>query len=609
MQKIHQLFDPDSGVSPVIGVILMVAITVAIVALLTVIVFDISENSVGDSPDISLNTEISQGTDSISISVYRNENVDRIYVIGNGVNGRQTVIDSPNDIGSVTISPTDSDGYIKIIGITDGTSQVIKKESYKGFSGDGLGVTEDIVSLDLRFNSSSDEIEANVTENNGADRVFIRGDGINGEENIVTSPTDTGSITIKPNSESGSVEAIAESDKTQELIDKVSYSGVSTVSSSEPSSNAPNCGTVTYNGSGTLSDPYNITNDHELQCMRSDLSSNYQLTRHIDASLTDQWNSGSGFQPIGTGFSNGYSGSFNGQGYEIRNITIDRDSTKFIGVFGYTDAGSEIKNVGVTNATVIGQTHVGILLGYGYQTVVNNTYSTGSIESRDTASFPYAAGGLVGNIDEGRIEDSYSAATVIGQNDVGGLVGVNGNGVITKSYATGNVQSYKDDTGGLVGYLNGNLSRSFATGDVMASGADNRNAGGLVGQSTGFNNVINKSYATGSVTGDEQVGGLVGNNNLALSNSYSTGSVSGSTSIGGLVGSNAGSVSSSYWDTVSSGQNSSGGGATGLTTSEMQGSVAETNMTAFDFSSDWVTVSGDYPVSAYIDQQIQLNSR
>jgi hypothetical protein len=56
--------------------------------------------------------------------------------------------------------------------------------------------------------------------------------------------------------------------------------------------------------------------------------------------------------------------------------------------------------------------------------------------------------------------------------------------------------------------------------------------------------------------------------------------------------------SGSYWDTESSGQNSTGvaySGVSGLTTSEMSGSSAETNMSRFDFSGTWTSVSGDYP--------------
>lgn len=56
-----------------------------------------------------------------------------------------------------------------------------------------------------------------------------------------------------------------------------------------------------------------------------------------------------------------------------------------------------------------------------------------------------------------------------------------------------------------------------------------------------------------------------------------------------------GTVTQSYLDVDSTAQGSSGGSATGLTTSEMQGSSAETNMSGFDFGGTWTTVEGDYP--------------
>ncbi|MFB6175285.1 MAG: PKD domain-containing protein, partial [Candidatus Nanohalobium sp.] len=85
---------------------------------------------------------------------------------------------------------------------------------------------------------------------------------------------------------------------------------------------------------------------------------------------------------------------------------------------------------------------------------------------------------------------------------------------------------------------------------------------------------------------------------------------------GGLVGNNTGSVSSSYWDNESSGQSLSDGG-TGLTTSEMQGSAAETNMSGLDFSNNWTTVlasdpdtTGDgYPILQGLDRRIQLKAQ
>ena len=66
----------------------------------------------------------------------------------------------------------------------------------------------------------------------------------------------------------------------------------------------------------------------------------------------------------------------------------------------------------------------------------------------------------------------------------------------------------------------------------------------------GFNDGrVSNSYATGSVSGDFYVGGLVGNNWWAgtVTNSYATGSVSGDFYVGGLVGDNdSGMVSNSY---------------------------------------------------------------
>jgi trimeric autotransporter adhesin len=90
--------------------------------------------------------------------------------------------------------------------------------------------------------------------------------------------------------------------------------------------------------------------------------------------------------------------------------------------------------------------------------------------------------------------------------------------------------------------------------------------GGLVGDNQG---AVSNSYSTGSVTGEWHVGGLVGYNEGSVSNSYSTGSVAGSVWIGGLVGSNRdGTVSNSFWDRVTSGRVTSDGG-TGKTTTEM----------------------------------------
>ena len=69
---IRNVTKDDGAVSPVIGVILLVAVTVALVALATVIVFDIGD-SVSDTADATV--QIEQSEDSVEATVIRNENV------------------------------------------------------------------------------------------------------------------------------------------------------------------------------------------------------------------------------------------------------------------------------------------------------------------------------------------------------------------------------------------------------------------------------------------------------------------------------------------------------------------------------------------------------
>ena len=61
---------------------------------------------------------------------------------------------------------------------------------------------------------------------------------------------------------------------------------------------------------------------------------------------------------------------------------------------------------------------------------------------------------------------------------------------------------------------------------------------------------IASSYSTGSVTGDNRVGGLVGVSAGTITSSYSTGNVSGDSDVGGFVGSDIGRIESSYYSST-----------------------------------------------------------
>ena len=128
-----------------------------------------------------------------------------------------------------------------------------------------------------------------------------------------------------------------------------------------------------------------------------------------------------------------------------------------------------------------------------------------------------------------------------------------------------------NNVGILAGYNVGEIVAVSTTGSVTASGSY---AGGLFGQQTA-NGTIHSSYSNASVTGQANVGGLVGfasaGTSASITNSYSTGAVtraSGTaTTIGGLVGGiqTGFTASASYFDSTTSGCVT--GGTAGCTTS------------------------------------------
>lgn len=157
---------------------------------------------------------------------------------------------------------------------------------------------------------------------------------------------------------------------------------------------------------------------------------------------------------------------------------------------------------------------------------------------------------------------------ITGGEATGGLVGSN-QGSIEKSYVTGSL-SGQGNTGGLVGenLTGGNISQTWT--DVTVDGSGN-SVGGLAGINAA---TIEDSYAVGAVnnTGNN-TGGLVGNNEASIARSYATGAVTGSAA-GGLVGDNSGFIVNSFWNTDTSGLATSAGG-TGLTSAQF------TNLASF----------------------------
>jgi len=274
---------------------------------------------------------------------------------------------------------------------------------------------------------------------------------------------------------------------------------------------------------------------HDLDAVRDNVDGEFLLMNDLDSTTAGYEelagptaNEGQGWQPIGV-WPDPFTGSFDGQGFEIRDLFIDRPVEEHVGLFSFVETGAVIVGVALIDVDVTGDTYVG---------------------------------GLVGHIHDGSLTNCHSTGSVAGDTHVGGLAGESG-GIVSNTYSTASV-SGSFEIGGLIGQNHGTVSKSYSTGMVTGD----EYIGGLVGWN--HHGTISNSYSSGIVDGVSLVGGLVGSNRATVSNCYSFGTVTGLEDVGGLVGRNyQGTVNSSFWDIETSGQATSDGG-TGNTTAEMQ---------------------------------------
>ena len=245
--------------------------------------------------------------------------------------------------------------------------------------------------------------------------------------------------------------------------------------------------TIESNGSYTVTSADGLMNIAELvNGGKSDIN----ITLDTDIDLT-----GKNWTPIGTSFSNKYTGTFDGGGHTIKGLTVTTND-QFVGLFGSIGNAGTVKNV-VMEGVQITKNHssgfAGGVAGYSDGTIENCSVS-GSV------SGTVYVGGVVGAQWEGSITGCSSSATVKGMVHVGGVVGqTNGGATLTACYATGNVTLEIDPKkniagGSLVGFNGGNGVRAcYATGNVTS---------------------------TGSSTGNVHIGGLLGDNYTAVTACY-----------------------------------------------------------------------------------------
>lgn len=312
---------------------------------------------------------------------------------------------------------------------------------------------------------------------------------------------------------------------------------------------------------GTEESPYIVDEVSDLVWLSDNVGTEgdkyYIQTCDIDMKDVTSWS------PIGD-FTNPFTGTYDGQGYEIENLTITNlDSADGYGFWHYVKD-ADLKNIKLvnTNYTIEDQGGAGLLVVLAESTTIANCCVSGSITQTTPTS---SIGGLVGCI--------YSNSTV------------------TNSYSDVTLTIAEDGLaciGGLIGYcLESNVTNSYSVGDITAERQVKSNqcgdVGGLIGR-LDTNCTISNCYSSGKVSSEAE------SNSDDVNNGCRGGFI-------GLIYAKTGcTVSNCFYDSTLSGQNDNCGKGTPKTSDELQEAA---NFISWDFTNIWTNTTGannGYPV-------------
>lgn len=209
-----------------------------------------------------------------------------------------------------------------------------------------------------------------------------------------------------------------------------------------------------------------ISTPEELDAIRYNLGGNYQLVKDID--MTGYYT----FEPIGNELDGAFTGSFDGNGYTIKNLELNYGSYKYVGLFGYLDG--PVQNVNLENIEVQAARYGGGIAGYGDENgSISNCNVSGSI-SVSNDYFDVYAGGIAG----------YSSALI---------KYCNNNAEIKSDGLGGNAYTF---CGGIVGTSEADIFECNNSAKVDASTyyATNRAAGICPESSKDISNCKNSGY-------------------------------------------------------------------------------------------------------------------
>ena len=258
--------------------------------------------------------------------------------------------------------------------------------------------------------------------------------------------------------------------------------------------------TLFARGTGTAEDPWQISTAEQLYRIHDDLTAHYILIADIDLSAYENWTPIGAFQSLSDAPEDAevphpdyaFTGTFNGDGHTISNLTVSSDAPMGAGLFGCA-AGTEngaayIRNFTLKNVNVSGFYLVGGAVGLQF---MNCPVSDIHLVGENTLTGMQGIGGIVGTGFD-LISNCSATADIVVQGDDGACAGLIAGGTTMSSVKNcevtdGKISAEGNATWGF-GALCGapwgaaEITDCKVSGTVITvSGENNRLVGGLVG--------------------------------------------------------------------------------------------------------------------------------
>lgn len=347
--------DNKSGVSSVIGVILLVGVTVALISITAVVVFDVGDRTT-ESADGSI-TVLSSGS-SLEVEISRNENIRNLTIRGPDGYEKEIAAESGTEEGFYNLS---QGTYNIVANTSDGGSEVIRTISISGEGGTISGSTEfnpPAQGVMIKsYNRTGAVIDSDITDGRGNFNILI------GKKYTISSQ--------------GYEIELSKNEFNNIDLNEVAKKNNDTV---------PN---ILMNGSGTETNPYQAEFASDLQSIQENKSLQYEMVQDIDGTPTSNWDDG--FTPIASP-KDPFNGYFSCNNYNIFNIKFKFGngiiSTSDIGTVnscGDDDVISEDFNITVDSSVVNTETSSGNKFYIGTNDKLKYNYDVSWVNIQDSS--------------------------------------------------------------------------------------------------------------------------------------------------------------------------------------------------------------------------------